>query len=195
MLWRQDDLALRRLTRADTPLLAGWLSDPRVLAFYEGRDRPFDEAAVRAKFIARNDGDGDIVQCIVLRDGAPIGYLQYEPLDAAALAEYSYPSGLRAYGIDLFLGNPDQWSQGIGARLVAGVAAHLFTAEGARVVTLDPHVDNPRAVRCYEKAGFRIVRRLPHHELHEGEWRDCWLMEQSAPPALHVPQSTAGPPA
>lgn len=190
MLWHEDDLALRRLTPADAPLLAKWLSDPRVLEYYEGRDHPFDEAAIRAKFIARNESA--ITQCVVLHQGAPLGYVQFYPLDAADLAEYAYPPGLRAFGMDLFIGEPEQWGRGLGTRLVAGVVGHLIAAHGAQRVTLDPHVDNPRAIRCYEKAGFRIVRLLPRHELHEGKWRDCWLMERAAPPAL-APQSSAGP--
>lgn len=179
MLWQLDDLALRRLAAGDAPLLARWLSDPRVLAFYEGRDRPFDEAAVRATFLDRND-DGDVTQCIVLHQAAPIGFLQFYPLDAASRAEYGYAADLRAFGMDQFLGEPDRWSQGIGTRLVAGVAAHLIAAYRAEIVTVDPRIDNPRAIRCYEKAGFRRARLLPRHELHEGCWRDCWLMERRA---------------
>lgn len=182
MFWHEDDLALRRLTPDDAPLLTKWLTDPRVLAFYEGRDRPFDEAAVRAKFIARNDGA--ITQCIVLYRDAPLGYLQYFPLDAAGLAEYAYSPDVRAFGMDLFIGEPERWGHGIGTRLVAGVAHHLIAAHGAQLVTLDPHIDNLRAIRCYAKAGFRTVRLLPRHELHEGEWCDCWLMERAAPPAF-----------
>ncbi len=191
MLWHEGDLALRRLTSADTPLLAGWLTDPRVLAFYEGRDRHFDEDAVRAKFIARNDGD--IMQCLVLHRNAPIGYLQFYPLTDADLAEYGYQPGTRAFGMDLFIGEPDHWNRGLGTRLVAGVAAHLITRYGAAIVTLDPRVDNLRAIRCYEKAGFRTVRRLPRHELHEGMWHDCWLMERTSPPAT-APQAVPDAP-
>lgn len=192
MFWQETDLALRRLIPDDAPLLAKWLSDPRVLEYYEGRDRPFDEAAVRAKFIARNESA--ITQCVVLYQGAPIGYVQFYPLEDADLAEYAYPPGIRAFGMDQFIGEPGQWGRGIGTRLVAGVAQHLISTYGAQRVTLDPHRDNPRAIRCYEKAGFRIVRLLRQHELHEDAWRDCWLMERAAPPAP-APQSIAGPPA
>jgi aminoglycoside 6'-N-acetyltransferase len=36
------------------------------------------------------------------------------------------------------------------------VAAHVdrMFAEGAPAVGVDPSPDNPRAIRCYEKAGF-----------------------------------------
>jgi aminoglycoside 6'-N-acetyltransferase len=37
--------------------------------------------------------------------------------------------------------------------------------------------DYNRAIRCYEKAGFTNIKLLPKHESHEGEYKDCWLME------------------
>ena len=44
-------------------------------------------------------------------------------------------------------------------------------------VIMDPQRTNSRAIRCYEKCGFKKVRILPKHEFHEGELRDCWLIE------------------
>ena len=41
----------------------------------------------------------------------------------------------------------------------------------------DPQAWNERAIRCYEKCGFKKVKLLPKHELHEGEYRDCWQIE------------------
>jgi GNAT superfamily N-acetyltransferase len=43
-------------------------------------------------------------------------------------------------------------------------------------VTIDPETWNTRAIRSYERAGFAKWRFLPRAELHEGEWRDVWLM-------------------
>ena len=71
-----------------------------------------------------------------------------------------------------------------GAREIQLVAAqdeivnpsHLFEAKGADWVILDPHVDNARAIRAYEKCGFRKIKLLPEHEWHEGKYVDCWLM-------------------
>ena len=47
----------------------------------------------------------------------------------------------------------------------------------AEILLLDPHQKNARAIRAYEKAGFRIVKALPEHERFEGKKEDCWLME------------------
>ncbi len=43
---------------------------------------------------------------------------------------------------------------------------------------MDPQCRNARAIACYEKCGFKKIRILPRHEMHEGEMRDCQLVEQ-----------------
>ncbi|MBN3944450.1 MAG: GNAT family N-acetyltransferase [Nostoc sp. NMS9] len=56
------------------------------------------------------------------------------------------------------------------------VINYLFEQRQADKIVIDPHVDNSRAIRCYEKSGFVKVKLLPAHELHEGKYSDCWLM-------------------
>lgn len=163
MLLERGPLRVRGMTLDDVPLMAGWLSDPRVLEYYEGRDRPHDEAMVQAEYF--NPERAGITQCIVEYEGQPIGFVQCEPVE-------------NEVGMDLFIGEPEYWDQGIGTEVVSAVAGHLF-GQGAQKVTVDPEAWNTRAIRCYEKAGFRKVRLLPKHELHEGELRDCWLMERT----------------
>ena len=53
----------------------------------------------------------------------------------------------------------------------------LKTVDNADAVILDPHKSNARAIRAYEKVGFKIIDELPEHELFEGERVDCYLME------------------
>lgn len=174
MILAGDDFILRRLTEADIPLMARWLSDDRVLEFYEGRDKPFDEEAVRQHWF---DADrGRLTQCIVEWDQMPIGYQQFYPLTTEEKAEYAYPPEADVWGMDQFIGLPELWSQGLGTRFVRLVAEHAQARSTARIVTTDPRVVNARAIRCYQKAGFERIRVLPHHEFHEGEWWDGWLM-------------------
>ncbi len=181
LLWGPDQTwRVRALERKDVPVMARWLSDPRVLAHYGGRDRPMDEDKVAAKYLARQ---GEPIQaCLVEKaDGAPLGYVQIvrlSPQEAAAYgheAEGSCGDAPRVYALDMFLGDPLTWGQGLGTALASALLAHLASL-GADAVQVDPRVGSARAIRCYEKAGFRIVQRLPHHELHEGMWCDNWLM-------------------
>ncbi|MBI4219965.1 MAG: acetyltransferase [Chloroflexi bacterium] len=178
MLATDDRIVIRKMT--DTPtdyvLMAKWLSDPAVLEFYEGRDKPFDLKQVKAKFGSRAMGKDRVVPCIFEINGIAAGYVQFYPHDDEAMAEYELEAGLTAFGIDMFIGNTALWGRGIGPRVLRALARYLVRERGATVITLDPHASNERAIRAYEKAGFAKHKMLPAHELHEGEWRDCWLM-------------------
>ena len=57
------------------------------------------------------------------------------------------------------------------------MAGYLKKEMAADIIILDPHKSNPRAIRAYEKVGFKIFGSLPEHKLFEGKREDCWLME------------------
>jgi aminoglycoside 6'-N-acetyltransferase len=80
------------------------------------------------------------------------------------------------FGVDMFIGEPELWDRGLGTKALAILVAYLYAAAGARGIVIDPRVANARAIRAYEKAGFRKVKVLPRHEFHEGAWYDNWLM-------------------
>ena len=155
-------------------LMAKWLTDEMIMKFYEGRDRPHGLAKVRDKYGTRTREDSAIVPCILEYRGRPIGYVQYYPvLDGRP---YEIESVKGVYGVDLFIGEPELWDKGIGTRTLSRLVDFLFTSVGASRVVIDPQVSNHRAIRCYEKCGFSKTKLLPKHELHEGEYRDSWLM-------------------
>ena len=173
---RNPSLSIRLLRDDDTDyrLLAKWLTDERVLEFYEGRDNPHDLDKVRERYGPQ--GRGEAIPCILEWQGRPIGYMQFYALIEEGKAEYAVESIEGVYGMDLFIGEPEHWDKGIGTQAVLLLVRYLFETLGARQMVIDPHVSNLRAIRSYEKAGFRKVKVLPKHEWHEGEYRDCWLM-------------------
>ncbi|MFJ9497560.1 GNAT family N-acetyltransferase [Brevibacillus centrosporus] len=174
MTMRADLLKMRPLLQQDAPFLVKWLSDERVLHYYEGRDRPHDLQLVHEHFYPKDD---DTSRCLFLYDGHPIGYGQYYPLDQESRQAYGYDASTIIYGIDQFIGEPSYWDRGLGTFLVQCLLVHLSTHFGAQKVVLDPQASNARAIRCYEKCGFQKVKWLPRREWHEGSMRDCWLME------------------
>ena len=98
-------------------------------------------------------------------DGEPTGYIQYWFIghhqnetwirDHPWLAEL--PSD--AIGVDLSIGEPDMLSLGIGSTVLRAFTERL-ASEGHHTIIIDPDPANARAVRAYEKAGFRAVERL-----------------------------------
>lgn len=180
----RDGLTLRPAqdSPADLAVLLRWLNDPRVLEFYEGRDRPHSPQMVRENFL---EADPQTTACIIEWQGRAVGYLQFSFIEGEELAEYGYTPVERVIGLDMFIGEPELWGQGLGSRAVELISAFLSVKYAPDWLTLDPHANNPRALRCYEKCGFQKVKYLPAHELHEGRMEDSWLMAKpgrSQPP-------------
>jgi aminoglycoside 6'-N-acetyltransferase len=61
--------------------------------------------------------------------------------------------------VDLSIGDVGKLSQGIGSGVLRAFTERLVE-EGHRAIIIDPDPENRRAVRAYEKAGFRPVPRL-----------------------------------
>ena len=67
--------------------------------------------------------------------------------------------------------------KGAGIRLINGVLDWLYTETDVNRIDLDVYVENERAKRSYEKAGFQVEGRLrDYHRNDDGTYRDMWLM-------------------
>lgn len=164
----------------DLARIVAWLNDPEVGRWWEGVTVTYDDAFVRAQFL---DEDW-AVRAIVEHEGRPIGFQQWYALDGPEEDEwrgaYGIPMGSGAYGIDQFIGESRLHGKGLGSAQVRAVSDWLLGSDGpgATFVVTDPIVENERAVRAYEKAGFEKVRVLPDHEALDRVKRDSWLMER-----------------
>ncbi|WP_054954730.1 GNAT family N-acetyltransferase [Paenibacillus dakarensis] len=178
IVYEHNKLIVRQLEEADASLLVKWLSDPRVLMYYEGRDRPHDLEMVKANFF---DDDDSNTRCIIQYDGQDIGYIQFYRITDEERKEYGYAgfSG-EIFGMDQFIGEASIWNRGIGTELITSMVRYLTVYAGAKKVVMDPQAWNKRALRVYEKAGFVKKKYIQRHEWHEGEYRDCWIMEYAA---------------
>ncbi len=182
-----DGFELRVVTPADLPLLAQWHADPQVHEWWEGR--PLSEEELRTEYVTGNE---PITRCLVYRQGRPIGYLQFFRYEVAA---WRTAVGLGededAWGIDLFIADRADRGRGLGTRLLAGTVARLAEERGTSLVLIDPHVDNPRAIACYRKAGFLPRAVLPAHEERAGVLRDALLMAWHPPGGARLAEPAA----
>ncbi len=177
---------LRLITPADLPLLARWHADPQVYRWWEGA--PLTEDQVRARYI---DSAEPVTRCLVYGEGRPLGYLQFFRYEVAAWrAAVGLDADEDAWGIDLFLTDETDRGRGLGTRLLAGTLARLAEERGARLVLIDPLLDNPRAIACYRKAGFTPRRVLPAHEEQAGVRKDALLMACQPLKGAHLAEAT-----
>jgi len=134
------------LSAADLPRVRQWLAAPHVAEWWGDPDEQFE--------LVRGDlNHPSMSQFIVAIDERPFAYLQcYQP---SAWPDHGFgPIADGARGIDQFIGEPDLVGQGHGSGFIRAFAENLISTGAARVVT-DPSPSNTRAIRAYEKAGFR----------------------------------------
>lgn len=174
--WDAGDLAVRHLHNAvsDYAHLLQWLRMPEVLEWYEGRDAQFDLADILARYGpgGEHEVDGTIPTIIEL-DGEPIGYAQlYELDDPDDAAAFDLEDGTGIWSLDLYLGRPDLFGQGIGRAVCRAAADFMLDRYGARDVVIVPYTENARAIAAYCAAGFGGDHVVREHEMHEGVMRD-----------------------
>jgi aminoglycoside 6'-N-acetyltransferase len=161
----------RPVTEADFPLLAGWLAAPHVAEWWtDGVEASLAEIGQAMDSI-------DTEPLIVELSGRPIAYLQsYDPHLEDDHPYQDQPFG--TLGIDLSIGPAELVGIGHGSAIVQQFVEALFD-EGAPRVIIDPHPDNRRAIRAYEKAGFRAIGR------RSSRYGDVVLMEIDAEGTTH----------
>ncbi len=110
MEFEEGSLRVRPLRGGDALILCRWLNDPRVLTFYEGRDKPHNIHMVRRRFLSKTDPN-QVLGHLVLWNGSPLGYIQTYFLKEETITGFRYSGRNRVYGMDLFLGEPKRWNQ------------------------------------------------------------------------------------
>ena len=148
---RGDRTFLRPATDDDLDLLVGWLADPEVYRWWEGR--PLSREEVADMYTGRKKPE--VEPFVVEADGVPVGYLQ--------CWQGTETSG----GIDMFL-VPEARGRGFGHDAARAVSRFLLDRRGWTEVTVDPMVDNIRAIRAFERAGFSSQREELDDETGKG---------------------------
>jgi aminoglycoside 6'-N-acetyltransferase len=112
--------------------------------------------------------DPDEHPFVVEADGGAAGFIQYY--------EETDPD-YRHAGIDVAL-HPDWHGRGLGTDAVRTLARWLVDARGHHRLIIDPAAHNARAIRVYEKVGFRPVGVMRAYERGpDGTWHDGLLMD------------------
>jgi len=157
--------------------MLSWLTNPMVNEWYENRDgTTLDEiiASYRACVIGIDHEHPAIIEW----QNKPIGYLQFYETQKETGYHVKEPilAEPNVWAMDIFLGEPDFYGKGIGSASLTLMLDYLFTQMGAATVIIDPDVRNVRAIRAYEKAGFRKTKLLKNWDTYGDKWTDSWLM-------------------
>jgi RimJ/RimL family protein N-acetyltransferase len=160
---------LRPATRADWDLIRGWLARVDIQEWWGPVSATESEVNMAL-------GSQHGLCRIIEADGRPVGYAH--AVDATLWGD-ELPQDLEAgtWDLDLFIASEAHRGRGVGQAALALLKDEVFASTLAVAVCVFPSVKNERAVRAYEKAGFRWKRI----------WNDpyagpSWFMVAERPP-------------
>ncbi|MEP6598370.1 MAG: GNAT family protein [Actinomycetota bacterium] len=161
-----ERVTLRPGSGQDAQRLHSIGGEPSVARWW-GEPDPVDEIAANLR------GDSGEFLLVIEVDGDVVGGIQY--------SEENEPM-YRHAGIDIYLATNSQ-GRGYGTEAVALLARFLVDHRGHHRLTIDPAVANERAIRSYERVGFRRVgimrqyERGPNGTFHDGLLMDLLATE------------------
>lgn len=149
---RGPRLLLRPLTEDDWAPLLDWNNDPEVLAWTEGDEiesRTLDEVRCIYRAISLN------AHCFLMQlDGEPIGECWLQRMNLERLA--ARHSGEDVRRIDIAIGAPALWGQGLGREAVGLLLDFGYRREGVDVIYACVDAGNVRSRRMFESLGFAV---------------------------------------
>lgn len=180
-----DGVRLRAVEREDIPNFVRWFNDPEIQS-YILMYRPMSTADEERWFEDLPNRKDDFVFALeALVDD------RWVHIGSIGLHHIDWKDSTCTFGIAL--GEKEYWSRGYGTKATRAILRYAFDELNLHRVELEVFEYNPRAIRCYEKAGFRHegVRRQVH--FHKGQYHDALRMgilrdefnQAADPPANH----------
>jgi aminoglycoside 6'-N-acetyltransferase-1b/aminoglycoside 6'-N-acetyltransferase-2 len=149
---------LRLMTVQDLPMLHRWLNEPHIVRWWGGEHPTLEQ--VRSQYLPRVMATQRVTPYIGMLGDAPFAYAQSYVAMGAGDGWWEDETDPGVRGIDQSIGRPELLGIGLGTRLVRALVDLLFSDPSVTRIQTDPAPDNQRAIRCYEKAGFRRVRTI-----------------------------------
>jgi RimJ/RimL family protein N-acetyltransferase len=146
--------SFRPLQAADLPMLHGWLARPHWTEWWG--EAP-TMAEVQEEYGAWIEDPAQVQPHIAMLDGQPFAYIQSYVAMGSGEGWWEDETDPGVRGIDQSIADGAQLGKGLGTAMVKAFVAQLFTDPKVTRIQTDPDPRNARAIRCYEKAGFRAV--------------------------------------
>jgi RimJ/RimL family protein N-acetyltransferase len=156
---------LRAIERSDIPAFLRWLNDPEVRR-HVSRVLPISQAEEERWFEGLLGDDSRHIFAVDTSEGEHIG--------SCGLHDLDWKNRNAVCGI--VIGDKSRWNQGYGTDALRTLLRFAFEELNLHRVFLHVYGFNQRAIRCYEKVGFRHEARLRERRFTAGRYVDDLVM-------------------
>lgn len=147
-----NKFSFQPLSENDFAMLYDWLNRPHVADRWDGQMTLADVENRYRKHINSNC----VFPFIVKIENRPIGFIQSYNANLVGDGWWeNEPPG--TWGVDQYIAEFDLLNKGLGSSFIREFTDRLLERPGVNRVITDPAPDNTRAIRCYEKAGFKKI--------------------------------------
>jgi aminoglycoside 6'-N-acetyltransferase-1b len=155
-----ESVTFRLMRAEDIAVFHEWLQRPHVVEWWGRAHVAPNLDETRAKYLPRILDSQSVSPYIALLNGRPIGWAQCYVALGAGDGWWDEETDPGVRGIDQFLCDAHTLGQGLGTHMVTAFVTLVFADAAVTRIQTDPSPENTRAIRCYEKSGFRAVKRI-----------------------------------
>ncbi len=161
-----ESIYLRPLERADAPRMAAWFNDYDV-SRTTSRYRPFTVVEQERMIDQHADSKDDVVVGIIARATDEL---------VGVIGLHGVADKNRRAMLGIAIGEKAEWGRGYATEASRLMLAVAFETLNLHRVWLDVFADNARALRCYDKLGFKRDGVLREHVFRDGAYCDLVYM-------------------
>jgi ribosomal-protein-alanine N-acetyltransferase len=159
---------LRPLERSDlNERYLGWLNDPEVTRYTEIGTFPSTAEDLDNYYRAVSGSRNDVMLAIVDKASSRhVGNVKLGPIQWIH----------RSATVGILIGEREFWGKGVGLESTRLIVEYGFHCLNLHRIDLGVFAEHEAAVRCYEKAGFKVEGRLREDLFQNGEYKDrLWM--------------------
>jgi diamine N-acetyltransferase len=164
-----DRIRLVAIEKEDLPLFVEWLNDPEVrkgIALYLPMSMAQEERWFE-RMLERPQDEQPLN--IEVREGG--GWVKI-----GNMGLFGFDHHARSAEVGIMIGNKAYWNKGYGTEAMTLMLKHGFESLNLHRIMLKVYADNPRAIRCYEKAGYVHEGRMRQARYWNGKYHDILIM-------------------
>ena len=156
---------------SDFEVIKTWISDDRTHAMWCAHrfKYPLEKDDFAAVLATISENFGDIPFVAADDDDRPLGFLCY-----------SMNPETKGGFLKFVVVDPKQRGKGVAREMLRLISEYAFDENGATSIGLRVFSENPRALKCYEKAGFVLTETEEKAFSYKDErWGRCLMIKEN----------------